>query len=101
MNRSRILLVAILIGVATYWYYDNQKREEDIRRRHEETLAAIRNAAENKNTIDALARNPAVPDRPDVALQMLPPGYHRTASAWDSAERRRIQALFPANFNDS
>ncbi len=102
MNRNRILLMAILIGLAAYWYYDTQKREEEeLRRQYEQTQAAIKKAEIKKRGVAGSSwLNPAIADRPDFGMQMIPPGFQRTVSEWDAAERKRIDALFPSNSFD-
>jgi hypothetical protein len=101
MSPVRILLVAILIGSAAYWFLDKLKDERARERQSREIQVAIERSKQNGEFVDLLASRSTMGSFVlDRAMSQLSQAYRPSPSPWESAEKARYLSLIPANSFD-
>ena len=98
MSTVRILLIAILVSIATYWFFDNLKKEGEREKNQAIAKALVEQARSNPDFVDLLAPRPL--GAFDKGMIGLPSEYRPATSAWESAEKARYRSLFPAKSFD-
>ena len=93
MTLVRIILVAILVGSGTYWYLDRLKMGRDYEKGQRNARALLDQAKARGEVIDLVSQSPNPLDKGTMGF---PSGYKPSPSPWESAEKARGRALFPA-----